>query len=234
MRPTSSLRRFKAETAKLIKRRRTSTANSPNASVLQPLFIRHVHELLLLGYQRLNAASMSKSKEEDITGELKKAIESVLDDRPQSWMVYYFAEEESPVNDGVKKGKNRKRLDLHVVSSRHNPRPRFSIEAKPLGAKHRVSLYLGKNGIGRFLRGEYARDSDHAGMIGYVQSGSLAEWEKKLIVYFSKQASELNADSRGFSTHLIVHAGCPGFLSLHQRATVGRAIHIYHTLLVFH
>jgi len=71
-------------------------------------------------------------------------------------------------------------------------------------------------------------------MLGYVQSGTVAEWETKLGSHFAKNATGLQADATGFVAQQILNASYGRYHSVHQRPTVGRKIHIYHILLLFH
>jgi len=213
-----------------------SPAGSPsaNAAVLRPLFVRHVHELLYRGYERLSASAYCTAQEEQITGDLKSEIDKVLDERPKRWMIHYFSAEETPVSDGTTKGKRRRKIDIQVTSSRFAPRARFSFEAKRLGRRHPVSIYLGTAGLGRFLCGDYASESDEAGMLGYVQSGSLDDWSTRLAADFGSKATELGADSAGIKAQQVIDQLPNSFWSIHRRSSLNRMIRIYHTLLLFH
>ena len=65
-------------------------------------------------------------------------------------------------------------------------RPRFSFEAKRLRGKNAqgisksVSEYFGDEELGCFILGLYARESDQAGMIAYIQTHDLKHWEEKI------------------------------------------------------
>jgi len=218
----------------VITRRSAAGSPSANAAVLRRHFVRHVHELLYRGYQRLTTSQYQSAAEEEITGDLKDAIDTVLDERPESWMIHYFSSEEVPVSDRKRKGKKRKKIDIQIVSSRFSPRARFAFEAKRLGRKHPVSVYLGIEGLGRFIGGDYAADCDEAGMLGYVQSGSTDEWSAKLAADFASNAADLGANPNGIAPCQIVAELLHTFQSLHTRRSAERQIQIYHSLLLFH
>ncbi len=56
-------------------------------------------------------------------------------------------------------------------------RPEYNFEAKRLFRPgFPASKYLGRDGLGCFLDGRYARAYHEAGMLGYVQSDSVAWW----------------------------------------------------------
>ncbi len=56
------------------------------------------------------------------------------------------------------------------MKSQAGTRPRIRFEAKRLRGTRSRREYLGSEGLGCFLDGQYARDDDIAGMLGYVQA----------------------------------------------------------------
>ncbi|HAN91584.1 MAG TPA: hypothetical protein DCQ33_05830 [Nitrospira sp.] len=157
----------------------------------------HAIELLRLGHARLDTASFVSSEEEDITGRLKEEIEQVIEIAPDSpsWVVHYTVyDEEKPSGTGIL-GKSRPRIDITIKRSwkRREEHPRFRFEAKRLKADNRISAYFGKEGIGCFLRGTYPLSHGEAAMIGYVQAGSLSEWQDRLGAYVSRKPARLRA-----------------------------------------
>jgi hypothetical protein len=157
----------------------------------------HAIELLRLGHARLNAASFASAEEEDITGRLKEEIEHVIEIMPEapSWVSHYTVyDEEKPSGTGIL-GKSRPRIDITIKRSwrRREEHPRFRFEAKRLKADKRISAYFGKEGIGCFLRGTYPLSHGEAAMIGYVQAGTLPDWEVRLGAYARKRSRRLKA-----------------------------------------
>lgn len=211
------------------------TKSSANSILLRTVFVRRVHELVLLGYARMNRYAYSKAQEPVITGDLVNAIDSVLSERIEPWMSMFSVHDDPPINDGKRKGKRRRRVDLRLDSGEFIPRARFQFECKRLGRRHTVKIYLGSEGLGCFLRGDYATEDDQAGMIGYVQSGSLGDWgtriEKELMktpdVYAMVPKTEFVAGMRRSTI-------CHKYHSQHHRTTLGRVIMIDHVLLSFY
>jgi len=212
------------------------SGSSRNASALRRVFVRRVHQLLQLGYERLRPAAQANEQEPAITGFLAKAIDDVLSDRAETWMVAFSVHDDPAVNDGRRKGKRRKRVDLRIDSGRFQPRARYQFEAKRLSRRHSVKVYLGTEGLGCFLCGAYAREEDEAGMLGYVQSGDLEEWGEKIRVELDETPSTYAVDlTSPFSSHEILSSdSLKTYRSQHDRRTLGRSIVIMHTLLKFH
>ena len=211
------------------------TSSSTNSDLLRRVFVRRVHELVLLGYARMNHSAYAKSQEPVITGDLVNAIDSVLSERIEPWMSMFSVHDDPPISDGKRKGKRRRRVDLRLDSGEFIPRARFQFECKRLGRRHTVKVYPGSEGLGCFLRGDYATEDDQAGMIGYVQSGSLSDWgtriEKELMkspdVYALVPKTEFVAGMPRSAT-------CHKHHSQHHRTTLGRVIIIDHMLLTFY
>jgi hypothetical protein len=212
------------------------SGSSRNAPALRNVFVRRVHQLLQLGYQRLSPAAQANEQEPSITGFLAKAIDEVLSDRAETWMAYFSVHDDPAVNDGRRKGKRRKRVDLRIDSGRYRPRARYQFEAKRFSKRHSVKTYLGANGLGCFLCGAYAREEDEAGMLGYVQSGELETWGEKIRTELNETPGSYAVDRASpFSSHPMLSSGSlKTYRSQHSRQTVGRTIVIMHTLLKFH
>ena len=162
---------------------------------------KHAIELLKLGHGKLDAASFAASQEEDITGKLKESIESLIEvdfDAP-AWVDRYTVYDEEKPSATPKLGKRRPRIDITI--KRHwklrEPHPRFRFEAKRLKTDNRISPYFGKEGIGCFLRGFYPLTHPEAGMIGYVQAGTLADWQQRLGNYANKKSGRLRVVKGG-------------------------------------
>lgn len=210
--------------------------SSSNASDLHAVFVRRVHQLVLLGYERLLPTTLVSEQEPAITGYLVDEIDKVLSERRNSWMTAFSVHDDPPVNDGRRKGKQRKRVDLRIDSGRFRPRARFRFEAKRLGKLHPVTIYLGAEGLGCFLRGDYAREEDTAGMIGYVQHGDLDDWSKKIKDELCRSPTEYKNDRQlQFSQHSFPSLPLlKTYRSKHHRAKIHRSIVLIHTLLKCH
>src|SRR5882724_4672111 len=92
------------------------SGSTSNASAMRLVFVRRVHQLVQFGYERLTPTEHAKEQEPAITGFLVQAINDVLNDRAKSWMIYFSVHDDPPVNDGRRKGKQRKRVDLRIDS----------------------------------------------------------------------------------------------------------------------
>ena len=85
-----------------------------------------------------------------------------------------------------------------------------------------------------FLSGEYARDENIGGMIGYVQSDGTAEWMARLEAALANGHAKYTVTSDGtFEVAALLPELPQIHRSKHQRMAVGRPILIFHTLLVF-
>ena len=145
------------------------------------IFRRQVFQLLKCGYDRLNAAIYQTAEEEDITGDLVLELNEITQDRSYPrWVGSICICEDPRVNVDGRKGKRRQKIDIEFVSARHGPRPHFYFEAKRLSAStHAIGKYLGSEGLGEFLVGNYGRDENEAGMLGYIQSHTPDSWAEK-------------------------------------------------------
>ena len=211
---------------------------SENVEDYRQITLVRVHELLKLGYQRLDRVSCRTAHENDISGDLADSIEDVLDDAPgdasHEWMNRFSVHNEAPVRDPRRKGKRRRRVDIRIDSAMRRPRTRFAFEAKPLGTGHSVRKYLGHNGLGRFLRGEYARTEDTAGMLGYVQSDKPADWAERIGRTLGESPVDYLVLPQGNWRRASLVDGLEHtYCSSHSRQTVNTPIDIYHTLLDF-
>ena len=208
---------------------------SPYGRDYQEVFIRRVHELLGLAYNDLNSGEYAASEEEDITGELIRAIESLLDSRrAPDWADWYSVHEESRIHSKNRRGKRRRRLDIRIDCSEQRPRTRMSFEAKRLGPDHGTSEYIGKDGLQCFLDGRYARNETVAGMLGYVQEGEPSEWALKVEKTMNKNAEKLGLlDSSPWRHEQQVNELPHTYRSGHERPSVGQTIEIFHTFLIF-
>lgn len=209
---------------------------STNAPEFRQVFVNRVHEVLEGGYRKLNPATYAKEEEPAITGELRKAMNGYLRDvSAPDWADYFSVHDDPPVDDGINKGKRRNRIDIRVDSSTPRPGACFSFEAKRLARGFTVAKYLGDQGLGSFLCGEYARDENDAGMLGYMQDDSAAYWSGAIVAAIRKNpAAHGVTGTEWWKPHVFGAGPRHVFVSAHARAAVGRPITVYHTLLVFH
>lgn len=195
-------------------------------------FRRDVFTLIQLGHQRLASENLSTAAEEHITGELSRAIEALLDEpHAPDWFNSYAIHEEPRLHSSHRKGKRRQRMDIRIECSDQRPRPHYEFEAKRLsGGKFKCSHYVGPEGLGAFLTGEYAARWLEAGMLGYVQSESIDHWEQALacrIAVSGDPASGGSWQPARIISELFTYR------SRHLRALPLEPIAIYHALLPF-
>jgi hypothetical protein len=186
-----------------------------------------------MAYRRTSPKSFQAYQETAITGELVRLMDDVIDDlsSPQ-WVRHFSVHDDPPVNAPRRLGRSRKRLDIKIVSAHRSPRSRFSFEAKRLGNDHPVADYLGEEGLGCFLMGDYAPDEGDAGMLGYVQSDTPSEWASKIGSKIAGATKVLGLIA-GHPWKLLSFRNGPAhtYHTRHARMSVGRHIDIYHTLL---
>lgn len=208
---------------------------SVNSIPYTQVFVQRTHELLGQGYAALNRAEFGCAQEEYITGELVRAVDAVLDDiGAPRWMRSFSIHEEPRIHDMVRRGKRRLRLDIRFDCSQSNPRLRMQFEAKRLGPNHGTSMYLGVEGIKRFLDGRYAHNDRVAGMLGYVQEGSPDDWAVKIERGMNRDAVELSLSKSGcWCRQQLTSKLSSTYRSGHDRPSVGQPIEIFHTFLLF-
>lgn len=208
---------------------------SANATDYYWAFLRRAHSLLGRGYAVLEPSKYSRAEEEDITGDLVQAMQIVEDDpNAPRWVTLFSVHGEAGIHDPKRKGKRRRRLDIRIDSAAQRPRNRLSFEAKRLGPNHGASVYLGENGLQRFIDGRYAKGETSAGMLGYVQAGSPDEWAEKIEKAIARNAVKLHPlTSSPWRREQLVVELTHTYRSGHSRPSVGQPVEIYHTLLPF-
>ena len=157
---------------------------------------RHAHQLLAEGYQRMDKALFSLAEEPTITGELIREMVEFMETVPDApnWVDSYSIHDDPPVNSSGRTGKRRPRVDIEFERTCRGRRPRLCFEAKRLNTKteHRISAYLGPDGLGCFLEGRYPTTHAEAGMLGYVQNDDEESWLNKIL-------DELNTNPKKYA-----------------------------------
>ena len=144
-------------------------------------FRHDAHQLLAWGHADIKGGLTDQDEEEDITGDLTKAIEQRLSSAeiPERFSRYDI-HNEMPVNSSEKRGKRRRRLDL-VVRSTVGRRPTYIFEAKRLKTNgFSIGKYIGEDGVQCFVKGVYAADEPEAGMVAFIQDKDDDYWLKQL------------------------------------------------------
>lgn len=215
--------------------RRTPPPPTPRSRPeYQKSFITRVHQVLSIGYERLDPRALANQEEEDITGELTRAMQTALQD-PHSprWAKNFWAQEEIPVHGQGRLGKRRPRVDIQVMQHGVAKRPRFRFEAKRLHDAPSRRAYLGHDGLGCYLEGRYAPDDAMAGMLGYVQQGTVGYHAASLAQLLQNDPKRYGVTEHGQWTEVQVVATLSTYRSGHGRVDPLSDIALLHTLLPF-
>lgn len=183
-----------------------------------------------MGFSRLKRDELPKSHEPVISGMICEGIAKVLDDRASPrWVDDYEIHDDPPVHHESRKGKHRRRVDIKLASRRTRPRLRFGFEAKVLNPKAGVADYLGKDGLGLFVAGEYSASEGFAGMLAYVQSDDCDAWCTKLSAKLDKKTHKLGHGGQ-WKVVQIASELTHTFQTIHKRPKL-KNIRVVHTLL---
>jgi hypothetical protein len=195
-------------------------------------FRRDAHQLLAWAYQDALQRIHCKLQEEEITGFIAEEIEKKLDDPslPERFDRYSISDEKPIAVEG-RTGKNRRRLDLVIVSGHNRPRPKYIFEAKRLRKNsHPISLYTGEDGLKCYVSGVYASQYPEAAMIGYIQSDTPTYWEKELKRNLDNDSSNSLCIKQTLQKVQILASLSNEWVSEHERQ--GRnSITVYHIFL---
>lgn len=195
-------------------------------------FRRDAHQLLAWGYQDALPEIHCNLKEEEITGLIVEAIEKRLDNpfTPEKFDRYSI-DEEKPIAVEGRKGKNRRKLDLVVISGHSRPRPRYVFEAKRLRKNgYPIGKYVGEDGLQCFIKGVYASQCPEAAMIGYLQSDAAIYWESELKRSFDNDSNNDFRIKNGLQKATEISSLSNTWVSEHERV-VSSSIILYHIFL---
>lgn len=208
---------------------------SANRSAYCDAFYNHAHQLIGMGYTSMDYNRYQKSEETEITGELVKSIQAILEkENSPPWVGFYSVHDDPPINRDGSFGKHRQRVDIKIERVLRGPRPKMQFEAKRLYNGTSVAKYLGKEGLGCFLSGEYARESQEAGMLGYVQVDNESAWADKIKKRIEKNPKDYFINDNGeWNKTSIIPKLKYSYRTAHNRSQVGSDIGISHILLKF-
>lgn len=193
----------------------------------------HAVALIWMGFQQLNATSFAAAEEDDITGELVKAMKSVIQNHASpEWVAHYHVQEQIPQNVDSKRGKRRPKMDIEFERSGRGPRPQLGFEAKRLGRGNAVGHYLGDEGLGAFLNGYYPTTHGEAGMLGYIQEQTPNDWSVKLARGLAENREKHRVHDDGEWRSFHSQSAMPASCSKHTD-TSGNRLHVVHVLLPF-
>ena len=218
-----------------ITRETTVDTRSGSKPIYRTSFVRRSHEILKMGYDLLDPRSYAAHVEEEITGELVRSMQEALQNRSAlKWAKNFWAVEETRVHDPTRLGKRRRRIDIEILRSQQGPRPRFRFEAKRLHDTASRDDYLGHDGLGCFLDGRYAREDDVAGMLGYIQAGSIDSHAQALQKVLARNLRRYYVETDGQWKSREIVKDLTSFETSHRREGSLPAITLLHTLLHFH
>ena len=192
----------------------------------------HAITLIALGYARMTPTRFANAEEDTITGELTREMKAAMEEKTApDWTQHYSVAEQIRTNTADKEGKARPIVDIEFERHKHGRRPRLRFEAKRLGPNHSAGNYFGDGGLEAFVTGYYDRTHNDAGMLGYVQSLSEAEWATKLSAK-SKQCTSSLCITQEWSAYS--RAECPPH-TFHTRHHdhAGANLDVFHVLLGF-
>lgn len=239
---TSLLKRWEMDNNVAAQQNIHALDHSSNRDAYRATFLRHVHRLLLLGYESLTPSAFTDAEEDDITGELCKHMKLLTEEQPsERWMTRYSVHDQDPVNEvvnpetgKVRRGKRRLKLDIRLVSKSRVPNIRFCVEAKRLYRSGSVKEYTDDEGLGAFIDEYYAEHDDAAGMLGYVQTDSITEWLGKVEKTLSQETSlEKGSHGEVWSLSRIPKGPPDTYLSIHRRSKSGRKLNVFHIFFAF-
>jgi len=201
-------------------------------------FVKNCFVLVIRAYETLDCHSLSTAEEPHITGELVRSARALIESEvAEPWMERLEVLDDPPQALAGRHGKRRPRIDIEFVRTGRGIRPRFHIEAKRLYRSDSVNEYFGAGGLQMFVHGEYAGGWPSAGMLGYVQSDTCADWSVRLASGVTSRRAELcicegvpEWTSAGWegATLDVVHT------SQHERTLQGSGrIQVFHLLLRF-
>lgn len=193
----------------------------------------HAIELIWMGHKRLDPTSFASAEEDDITGVLVQEIRQVIHD-PDSpdWVDHYHVVEQVPQNINAQRGKRRPKMDIEFERGGRGPQPRLGFEAKRLGRGNAVGNYLNDEGLGAFLSGYYPTTHGDAGMLGYVQDRSPAEWSTNLATALHGDRKKYRIAPSGNWQPISIHAAAPAAFTIHEDPN-GKRLSVTHVLLPF-
>jgi len=137
----------------------------------------HALVLLWMGYQRMKPESFAREQEDSITGELVREINEAMQDlAAPEWVQHYSVPDQVRLNVPGVLGKSRPIVDIEFERHKQGRRPRLRFEAKRLGPGHGTGKYLGREGLGAFIKRDYPTTHGESGMLGYVQQHTEDRW----------------------------------------------------------
>ena len=212
--------------------------HSNDSSEYKAGFHRGALYLIVAGHERLIAGDedFSDTAEEEISGELAMHMQDYIDSLSSpDWTRYFCVQEELRENTNARKGKYRKRVDIAFVLAGTKPQKFMRFEAKRLRKPgFTVGGYIGEDGLGEFIVGNYAADDDTAGMLGYIQSDDCDYWAMGISEALEKKKRDVGQIEGGQwqKAHFDDVDHC--YKTQHNRPRIKRKLLVYHLLLALY
>ena len=160
-----------------------------------------------------------KMKEDDITRHMVRALKQQTSLAPL--IERHFIDISRWAEEDCDEGVNEPDISFLITFSYL----KIILEAKRFSEKRKsnaLSDYLGWHGLERFLRGYYAKGEPFGGMLGYIQTGDVGVWQRKILERLEKKCS----------AYKCMDEITGSFISIHARAN-HNLITIYHMLFDF-
>lgn len=200
-------------------------------------FRKDVHQLIAWGVEDARPLIKKTEAEETITNYIRNAIRNTLQSTRDSWWRNYDVHNEEPISTQNRTGKDRKEIDLLIKWVTRLRQPEFVFEAKPLNFPkkyQRSSNYINNEGMGRFIKGDYASFTakyPEAGMLGYVMSDTSDQWRAWLQKAIYEKGRTLKLVRSSQQSVIIIDAIPLEWVSKHQRKKTSKPFTIYHILV---
>jgi hypothetical protein len=190
--------------------------------------------LVDMGYKCIKSEDHSASCEDWITQRIVEEIKAILkSSKCPRWAKRYCINDQVVLSVPNRKTIRRPKIDIEIEFAKAN-HPTYHFEAKRLRADRTdsVSEYLGSSGLGSFLKELYARTSDEAGMLGYVQSGNPLDWAQKLAAKLSNVQMNRYCLINGgnWGACCVIDSLVNTFRTQHSRPSLGPLV-LFHRLL---
>ncbi len=211
---------------------RSSDGSEFNSTVCCEMLILIIEACNMLKAEDLN---YTDTDEPVISGEIVRFTRLYIEnqDLPE-WVWPYAVHDDPPENTGDRKGKDRKKVDIIIERTQRGKHPRIRFEAKRLKRLgFPVGKYVGQTGLGEFISGNYAPESDTAGMLGYIQSDDCDYWAEQILEALNKKKKEVHLTKEGQWQKVRLENVNDCYKTRHNRPTVKRELLVYHLLLDF-
>jgi len=200
-------------------------------------FRKDVHQLIAWGVEDAKSKIENTEAEEKITNFIRNAIRDKLRSTRERWWRNYDVHNEEPISSENRTGNDRREIDLLIKWVTRIQQPEYVFEAKPLNyvkKYQRTGNYVDNEGMGRFIKGEYAdytASYPEVGMLGYVLSNTPEQWCAWLQEAISKKSKALKLVESSQQDVKVIDTFPLEWISKHKRCSARHPVTIYHILL---